>query len=232
MTAFGLGGVKAGSIEAFEYLASSFIGKIVLALTAIGLLIYLTWTFYVAIKDPEDMGTDRKGLITRFNYIMTGLFYGLLGFTAAKMIVFPWSETDNGKLYAPLLNSSLGVVFLYTMCVVFVIKAGYQIHLVTSNGFKNKVETSDIEGEKRKHFFLKAGQIGYISRSVVFAVIAYLSFEAAFNANPDSVDNTKDALDFLEDTFGTVILAVIAFGTLAFGLFVLLKAKYRQISLD
>lgn len=53
MTAFGLGGVKAGSTEAFEYLASSMPGKIVLALVAIGLLIYLIWTFYVAIKDPE-----------------------------------------------------------------------------------------------------------------------------------------------------------------------------------
>lgn len=178
------------------------------------------------------MGTELKGLISRFSYIMTGLFYGLLGFTAARMTVFPWSENDNGKLYAPLLNSSLGIAFLYTMCIVFVIKAGYQVHLVTSDQFKNKIKTSDIQGEKRKHFFLKAGQIGYISRAIVFAVIAYLSFEAAFNSNPDSVDNTKDALDFLQDTFGTVILAIIALGTLAFGIFVLLKAKYRQISLD
>ncbi|KYG72232.1 uncharacterized protein DUF1206 [Roseivirga ehrenbergii] len=232
MTAFGIGGVKAGSTEAFQYISSNVIGKVILSLTAIGLFIYLIWTSTVAIKNPEEIDKDAQGWSTRFSYLSSGVFYGMLGFTAAKLVIFPLSDSGDSQLFTPLLNSKFGVIFLYFMSVVFLIKTIFQIYLVASGIYKKKINTSDIESKRQKTVLIKAGIIGFAARALVFAVITFLTLKGAISANPDEVDGTNEAFHFLEETFGTIILAVIAFGMIAFGFFVLLKAKYRRITLD
>lgn len=74
MAAIGRGGSKSGSSEALKFLSASTIGMILLGITALGLVAYVLWRFYQAFADPEDKGTDAKGLARRIGYFSSRVF--------------------------------------------------------------------------------------------------------------------------------------------------------------
>lgn len=76
-----------------------------------------------------------------------------------------------------------------------------------------------------------SGVAGYTARGIVIGSIAFLTFKTAFNNNSDDGGGTKEAFDFLQHEFGTIILAVIAFGLVLYGIFMLIKARHERINL-
>jgi len=58
-----------------------------------------------------------------------------------------------------------------------------------------------------------------------------LIFKAAFYSNSNAAGGTKDAFSFLQNEFGTLILALIAIGMLAYGFFMIVKARYKTLEI-
>jgi hypothetical protein len=79
---------------------------------------------------------------------------------------------------------------------------------------------------------VNAGRVGYTARGIVVATLSFLMFKAAFTANSNKAGGTKDAFQFLQESFGTVIFAAIALGLVAYGIFMFVKAKQRKMVLD
>jgi ABC-type Na+ efflux pump permease subunit len=73
--------------------------------------------------------------------------------------------------------------------------------------------------------------VGYTARGLVILVISYLTFVAAFTANSNSAGGTKDAFQFVQNEFGTIVLAVIAAGLFTYGFFMFVKSRYRSINI-
>ena len=61
--------------------------------------------------------------------------------------------------------------------------------------------------------------------------MAFLMFRAAFSASGEKVDKTQ-AFGFLQNEFGPIVMGVIATGLIAYGVFMLIKAKYSSLSID
>ncbi|PVW15341.1 DUF1206 domain-containing protein [Marixanthomonas spongiae] len=85
--------------------------------------------------------------------------------------------------------------------------------------------------KKAKKALLPAAKIGLTARGIVVAIMAFLMFRRAFSEATEKVDKTQ-AFGFLQDEFGSVVLGVIALGLIAYGVFMMIKAKYSSLSVN
>src|SRR5690606_30617741 len=61
-------------------------GLFLLGLLLAGLAGFVLWRLVQAFRDPENKGTDARGLITRAGYLVSGLLHAGLGFEAARLL--------------------------------------------------------------------------------------------------------------------------------------------------
>ena len=105
----------------------------------------------------------------------------------------------------------------------------YQIYRGVSGKFMKKV---NLVSSNMKDAFKSAGTIGYISRGIVLGIIGYFLFHAALVSNPEEAQGTGAAFDFLQNEFGSLMMALVAIGLAGYGVFCFVKAKYQKIDLD
>src|ERR671913_1675933 len=84
--AFGTGGHATGQHGAFEVVAESPFGSVLLGLIAVGFLGYALWRSVQAIADPDREGTDVKALGKRVGYGASALIYAGLAFSAVGLV--------------------------------------------------------------------------------------------------------------------------------------------------
>lgn len=75
---------------------------------------------------------------------------------------------------------------------------------------------------------LTAGTIGYPARGIVWLIIAYLLLKASLSKSSSKAGDTEKAFDFVASEWGSPILALIATGLVAYGLFNFVRARYEQ----
>ena len=233
MSALGTGGKKTGSSGVLDFIAQQTFGQVLLFIVGLGICGFVFWRFYQAIEDPEDKGSDAKGLARRIGYASSGVFYGFLAFIAFKTAIGAGSGSSgngNESFVATLLGETYGQILVGVLGAVFLGKAAYQLWRAYSEKFANKVKETGL-AQKAQKLILNTGKVGYTARGIVIGIISFLTFKAAFTANSESAGGTKDAFQFLQNEFGTIVLIVIAVGLIAYGVFMFVKARYREMSL-
>ena len=83
--------------EVVRGLPGTWWGATMLVLIAVGLAGYVVWQIVRAVADPEDRGTDAKGLALRASYLFSAAVYGLLGFTAVKVLLDQASSSSGSS---------------------------------------------------------------------------------------------------------------------------------------
>ena len=227
MAAINAGGETSDKSSAFRFVLEQPFGKILLGLIALGMTGYVVWRFIQAIKDPEDEGGWR-----RIGYASSGFFYGLIAFSAVQMTVQGGGDSSSGKqeyFLSMLLDSTAGQIAVGVIAVIFFGKAAWQLYRAFSGKFKKKLSHMDINSNSR-NILLKSGLIGYISRGIVIGVIGYLFLMAAIRSSSEQAGGTKEAFQILQNSVaGPTLLALVSFGLLAYGVFMIVKANYRVL---
>jgi hypothetical protein len=77
----------------------------------------------------------------------------------------------------------------------------------------------------------RAGVAGHLARGVVFGLIGVFLFKAAVEYDADDAIGLDGALQKLGDApYGPWVLAATAAGLLAYGVFCLFDARYRDVA--
>jgi hypothetical protein len=235
MAAFGQGGQKTGTKSTLDVIAGQPFGQILLVITGIGLLGYVFYRFYQTFADTENEGDDKTGIGKRIAYFSSGAFYGFLAFLAFKKVIGAASSGSGSggkkQLIGTLLEAPMGQILVGIIALIFLGKALYQFYIAFSGKYKDKLKKSNL-GEKAEKALSNAGMVGYISRGIVVGIVAVLIGLAAINHNPNEAGGTEEAFSVLQNTFGSVVLGVIAIGLVAYGVFMFVKARYKAISLE
>ena len=230
----GVGGSKSGSSGALKSLAGSTVGMILLAITTLGLLGYVFWRFYQTFADPEEKGSDAKGIARRIGYFSSGIFYGLLAFTAVSILIGSGGDSGSGggqeTMVAKLLSKSFGQILVALVATIFLGKALYQMFRAYSGKYKEKVKEQQLPSNVQNTVVV-FGRVGYTARGIVIGVIAFLTYKAALTSSSDQAGGTKDAFSFLQNEFGTIVLALVSAGLLMYGIFILVKARHRDMTM-
>jgi hypothetical protein len=218
---------RADKEEAVEHLQQLPGGRVLLGLIALGLLGYILWRFVQAVRDTECKGTGLKGLSFRFWYVCSGLFYAGLAIYAGRLAV--QGHADEGDdapqtLAAKVLHWPGGDWILLVAGLVVIFVGLYQGFRAFSGQLQSDVNSHRISPVEQRLVY-RAAQVGVTARGIVVSIIGYFFVQAGQQARASAVGSTDEAFDFLA-AMGAPVLAAVAAGLVAYGLYSLVQARY------
>lgn len=230
--ALGPGGETAGTRGALQSIVTQPFGQVMLAVIAIALLGYVLWRFVQAIADPENRGSDWKGLAHRAGYLASGLAYSGIALTAAQLIIgSPRSGGGDTRedWTARVLALPFGTWLVGAVGVVIIGVALAQLYRAYKASFADRWNASELS-ETQQEWATRLGRLGLTARGVVYAIIGSFVIRAAMQYDPEEAGGLSQALSALDhQPYGTLVLGAVALGFIAYGVYSLLLARYRRI---
>lgn len=216
--------------SALGSLSDSAAGQALLAVIALGLLGYAIWRFSEAWFDPQQHGSDAKGIAKRAGSAVSGLVHVGLALFAARLAM-EWGGGASGDTQADRGSARLmalpgGVWLVGAAGLVLLIAAASNF----AESYRAKFARHLRSDLPARQTVVNAGRLGYAARGVVFGLVGWFALQAAVNENPEAAGGTGQALRTLQDQpYGPLLLGVVAAGLLLFGLFGIVQARYRQL---
>lgn len=232
MAAFGINAKSAedtSKSEVFDFIYDQAAGTFFLWVVTAGLICYFLWRVIQAFTDSENEGTDAKGFGIRGRYLFSGLVYGSLAVQSARMLLF--QKKDSGdyseNMARELLSKPMGQWLVGIVAILFLTVGLYQIWYGLSEKYRKHVNKA--VPAKAKPILLSAGKIGYVARGVVWLLLSYIFFRAAFSADADKAGDTSKALSMISNVdYGPYLLAMIGIGLICYGFFNFVRARYEK----
>lgn len=234
MAAFHIQGRTADNTDkagVFDFIEKQTGGQIMLAVLALGLISYTIWRGIQAIGDSQNKGSNVKGLTTRARYLFSGLVYGSLAVYVINMLLSnPSGSGDNQQSLARELLSKPFGQWLVGIGAAILLGVGlYQIGYGLSEKYRKHAEKAGRSSHRK--LLLLAGKVGYVSRGIVWVVIAWLFFKAAISSNSAAAGDTSKAFGFLQEAaYGRYLLAAVGIGLVCYGAFNFIRAKYERFN--
>ena len=237
--AIGTGGETTSRQGALATLAQETWGKIALIILAAGFAAYALWRFIQAFAERED-DDDKKATLkkwgNRAGYVGRGLIYASLTFTTVKLLVDAGQQQSQSakaqQTTATVLDWPAGrwLVGIGGLCVL---GAGlWNAYRAITKKFEDKWRTGEMS-ETERTWGGRAGVVGHLARAVVFALIGIFVIKAALEYDPSEAIGLDGALQKVADAaYGPYLLGLTAAGLLCYGLFCLVDARYRDVSVN
>jgi hypothetical protein len=226
-----------GKIEdrpgALRDLAGNGFGKILLAALAVGLAGYALWRFAQALLGRKLETGEREGVLKRIGLVARGALYSWLAYLCAELVVDSNASGGGGKkeddATARVLDLPLGR-WLVAAAGLAVMGAGvYNVYRGLSQKFRKDLKEEQMGSDERR-WYSALGVIGHNARGVVFLLAGFFLVRAAWQYDPKEAIGLDGALAKLaHQSYGHVLLGLTAAGLLAYGLFCLVQARYREV---
>ena len=202
-------------------------GGVVLWIGVIGSFALTLWlvvqTLLAASPEPKGRWKNRAKDLGK------AVIYLVIGVTALRFALGGSSSSTSSqrKGTATLLALPGGPVLVTLLGLVIIVIGGYLAHRGWSKGFaKEIVVPSGAAGRAT----IRLGQVGYLARGAVVAVVGVLLVLAAFTADPNKASGLDGALkSFADLPFGKAVLLVVALGWVASGLYMFVRARRAKM---
>lgn len=229
--AFGAGGKTTDTQGALQEIVTQPFGQILLALVAIGLFGYVIWQFVQAIKDPEHKGTDAKGILQRIGYAISGIIYAGLALSAVRIILGSGGGNSNSTedWTARLLAQPFGQWLVGTIGAFIIGLGFYQFYKAFTTKFRKEFNLTDLSDTEQKSV-KGISRFGLAARGVVFCIIGFFLIQAARQSDATEVQGLGEALQTLsQQPYGKWLMGIVALGLIAYGIYMVMQARYRRI---
>lgn len=216
-----------GQKAVFDTLHDMPLGDVLLTLIALGLFAYGVFRLACAFLDIEGKGGEAKGLAGRAAQFGSGIVHLVLAYTATQFLGGGKpANAENGSAQTQeaaktLLDLELGDVGLWAVALGFVIAAGLQVRKAWKGSHMKQCAADT------PPYATTIGQIGLVTRGVIFAAIGYSFIRVAETESATQAKAAGAALSSLQDT--PWLYTAIACGLILFGVFSLFLARYRIV---
>jgi hypothetical protein len=229
--AMGDGGRATSREGALHAMAGETFGTVVLTLLAVGFAAYALWRFVEAWAAP---GEDAKKFAKRLGSVGRGLIYAALAFSAAKLVAGAGgsgSQDERARETASTLLSWPAGTWLVGAAGAVVVGVGlWNLYRGLFRKFEERWRTGETGPAARK-WGGRAGVVGHVARAIVFGLIGIFVIRAALEYDPKEAIGLDGALQKLAGAaYGPYLLGVTAAGLVAYGLYCLVDARYRDVS--
>lgn len=233
LAAFNMGGQKAGKLQVIDYLENQAFGKWLVILLGLGLICYGIWRFIESILNPENIGTDTKGIVKRISFFISGLIYSGLGvFSILDVLGKASFLKGDGGSGNSLLTGTSGQYIFIAIGLALAGKGIYQFIKVYKGDFLKKFKIQSISVMARRKYIKRIGYAGLISRGIVTSIIAYFFLTAGFNLAGNTSNGMKgstEAFSFIqEQAYGKWLLGMVAAGLVCYGIYMFTMAAFRK----
>ncbi|MBC7790392.1 MAG: DUF1206 domain-containing protein [Anaerolineae bacterium] len=230
--AFGSGGRTTDQHGAIRSILVQPFGRIMLGIVAAGLIGYALWRFVSAATDAERNGGDLKGIALRIGDAWRGLVYGALGVEAMRLLTGSATKAGGSTpdhWTARVMQVPMGRWIVGLAGAGIVIYAIYQLYVAVVGDVRKHLDLSSLDAHSST-VAVGLGRFGVGARALIFGVVGWFFIRAARRYDPREASDISDALRIMEESSGVALLGGVAIGLMAYGLFQLVKARYRRIS--
>nr|WP_296067849.1 DUF1206 domain-containing protein [uncultured Actinoplanes sp.] len=228
--AFGASGQESDQSGALRTLAGTGWGKFLVIAIAVGLVAMAIWqAFEAAIGESGVAG--KQAVFERIVSACRAILYLYLAWTAWKVFRgASASMADNQESKSAGLMASSGGRWLVGLIGVVVAGVGIGIFVYgLLKKFEKHLNTQQMTASVRTST-IRLGMAGYMSKGVAYTIAGVLFVAAAVTYDPDKARGLDAALKTLaSQSYGVWLLAVIALGIAAFGIYCFAQAKYRKV---
>jgi hypothetical protein len=229
--AAGAGGKAADREGALETVAGESWGTVVLAGLVLGFAAYAVWRLLQGLFDREDDGP--VGLAKRAGYLGRAAIYAGLTFAVARLLAGhedSTSQTQDAREAARTVLDWPAGRWLVALAGLCLAGAGlYNGYRAVTQNFEERWRTGRMS-EAERRWGARIGTVGLLSRLVVFGLIGGFLVKAAVEYDPRDALGLDGALRTVADQpYGRWLLGLVALGLLAYGLYCLVEARFRDV---
>ena len=222
-----------GSNGAMSKLAHVPLGRVLLALLALGLMAFVLWQLIQAVLDPECQEGRWKirQVALRIHHLwVAALHCGLVGLATWQMLGFGHSS-NNGHTQKHLTAMALrlpgGRWLVGGIAIGILVFALIQLIMACIPEHDTRMDLSDTRWRRP---ILALLVLGYAARGVLFGLIGVFLLHAAWEYDPSQATGVAGALQSLRhQPYGAWLLGAVSVGLIAFGLARIAKTRYREI---
>lgn len=228
--AFNEGGSVGGSKNAMQTIGAQPFGQTLLYIIAVGLAGYALWRIVQAVIDPENVGTDGKGIAKRIGYVASGAIHGALCVAAYQMASGGGGGGSSKKTWvAQLLAEPFGAFLVGAGALGLIVFGLQQLHKAWTVDFTKKMKTAEMSPQERT-WAIRLGRVGLAARGVILPLMGVFLMRAALQHDASEVKGLGATLrEISSQPYGPWLLALVAAGLIAYGVHMLANAKYRRI---
>lgn len=202
-------------------------GRVLLGLMALGLFSYAIWRGYSALANPENDSVGR-----RLYAALTTLIYAGLGLEAARLALrnggggggdqaSHWTARALAQPFGAWLVGAIGVGLL-------LFGVAQLVHAWKAE-LDDQLDLSRLGADQRR-WVVRVARIGIAARGAVLLLMGGFVVKAALEFDPSQARGVGGALRSLESQpYGSWLLAAVALGLAAYGVYELVRARYRRI---
>ncbi|WP_300676484.1 DUF1206 domain-containing protein [Nocardioides sp.] len=212
------GNGKADQSGALSTLADNTLGHVLLWVAVAGFLGLALWQLTETITGAELGDKIKAGAKT--------VVYLAVGWTALTFARGGSSSSgrQSRTFTARLLDAPMGVVLVVVIGLAVVAVGAYHVYKGVTTGFLDELT------EHPGLTVVRLGQVGYVAKGVALAVVGCLFVGAALRHDPHEASGLDGALRTLREApAGQALLAVVAVGLMAYGLFSFARARYARL---
>ena len=226
----GLGGKTTDRHGALRTVAEQPLGEALLFALAAGFAGYAVWRFAQAFLDRDREGTGLKALAKRVSYFARGLLYVASAVVALALVVGVGSgKTDEREETAKVLDWPYGTWIVGAVGAGFLIAGIYNLYRSLTAKFRKQLREHEIPRAERG-WAIAVGVAGHAARAVVFGLIGAFLVKAAVQYDAQEAIGIDGALrKLVQQPYGEPLLGVVAAGLLAYALYCLVQARYREV---
>lgn len=231
--AFGVGGKATDRQGALQAVAGHPVGKLLLILLAIGFAGYATWRIAEAVFNRGGEDDDAKGWIKRLSELgKAAIYVGLLVETLGILLGHKQQGGGDQKergITAWLLGHSGGRWVVVAIGLAVVGAGLWNLYRAVSGQFLKHLKEEELKRVEER-WVIAVAVVGYSARGVVFGLVGAFVVHAGWVAKPRDAIGLDGALRKLGGApYGPALLGMVAAGLLAFGLYCLVQARYRDV---
>lgn len=228
--AFGGASSQGDQSGALQQLASQPLGTFLVIATGVGLLAMAIWqALEAAVGHRADQGRTRT--LERLASAGRTIVYLYFAWTCYKVTKDAGaSSADSQQQTSQQLMGSTGGRLLVGLAgvVLAAIGVGLVIYGVKKK-FEKHLHLAQMS-PKTRQLSRRLGMAGYGAKGVAYAIAGVLLLAAAVTYDAGKARGLDAALHTLaQQSYGTLLLSLVALGIAAFGVFCLIQSRYRKV---
>ncbi len=209
------------------------LGKVLVITLGVGLLGYAALNLVGAVRDHEERGRTLSGMFERAADALTGAVYIALAGAAVRIVAAP--SREGGRVIEAWASGLLilpgGIAMMWCVGLALIGAGAVLVRRGLVEPFEEVLDRRELSSVAWRAL-AGAARFGTLARGTVLGVCGLLVIEAGATRRPEHVGDVGDALSAIETTpAGTVLLAIVGLGFIAYGAYQLAKVRYRRVQI-
>lgn len=222
---------------ALETVVRQPLGKVLLAVLAVGFAAYALWRLSQVFVADEDL--DAKGVAKRMGFVLRAAIYGVLAWSAVNVALSSSERAQDGRSGSEEREWTARV-FEWPAGRALVIAAGiavigfglYNGYRAVQGKWKKKLALHQASPTTRT-WVTRIASVGLAARMIVYVLVGIFLIQAAWQYDASEAVGIDGALRRLADrAWGTWMLVAVAFGLFAYGCYSFVEARYRRVPVE